>query len=74
MHRGSNIEPTDKYIKNMAKQLLTTKGTGRKIAKLLGVSEHTVSFAVRGKIDTDTARKIRKIAKENYGAVEVETN
>lgn len=74
MHLGLNIKPTDKYIKNMAKQLLTTKGTGRKIAKLLRVSEQTVSKAVRGKSDTDTARKIRKIAVENYGAVEVETN
>lgn len=74
MHRGLNIKPTDKYIKKMAKQLLTTKGTGRKIAKLLRVSEQTVSKAVRGKSDTDTARKIRKIAVENYGAVEVETN
>lgn len=58
----------------MAKQLLTTKGTGRKIAKLLRVSEQTVSKAVRDKSDTNTARKIRKIAVENYGAVEVETN
>lgn len=39
---------------------------------MLGISEHTVSFAIRGKIDTPAARKIRKIAKENYGAIEID--
>lgn len=58
----------------MTKQLYTKKGTGKKIAKLLGVSVQTVSKAMRGRSDTDTARKIRKLAVENYGAVEVETN
>ncbi len=73
MRSNSIIEPPDKYIKNMAKQLLTKKGTGKEIAKLLGVSEHTVSYAVRGRSDTETARKIRKLAKDHYGAIEVET-
>lgn len=57
----------------MTKQLYTKKGTGKQISKLLGVSVQTVSMAMRGKSDTATARKIRKLAVENYGAVEVET-
>lgn len=58
----------------MTKPLHITKnGTGAAIAKLLGVSKVTVSKAMTGKIDTATARKIRKLAVENYGAVEVET-
>lgn len=68
------IKPTDKYKKNMTKQLYTKKGTGKKISKMLGVSVQTVSAAVRGRSDTETARKIRKVAVEHFGAVEVETN
>lgn len=56
----------------MTKQLHTKKGTGKAIAKLLGVSMQTVSKAMRGKSDTVTARKIRTLAIRNYGAVEVE--
>lgn len=56
----------------MNKQLHTKKGTGKAIAKLLGVSEQTVSKAIRGKSDTATAKKIRTIAVRNYGAVEIE--
>ena len=56
----------------MTKPLHITKnGTGVAIARLLGVSKVTVSKAMTGKIDTPLARKIRKLAKENYGAVEV---
>ncbi len=53
----------------MKKQLHTKKGTGKEIARLLGVSEHTVSEAIRGKSDTDTARKMRMMAVRNYGAI-----
>ena len=56
----------------MTKQLHTKKGTGKEIARLLGVSEHTVSDAIRGKIDTETARRIRTMAIRNYGAIEIE--
>jgi transcriptional regulator with XRE-family HTH domain len=55
----------------MKKQLHTKKGTGKEIARLLGVSEHTVSEAIRGKSDTDTARKIRMMAVRNYGAIKL---
>ena len=58
----------------MTKQLYTKKGTGKAIARLLGVSEVTVSKAIRGKTDSETARKIRTLAKRSFGAVEVETN
>ena len=69
----SIIEARDKNReKKMTKQLHTKKGTGKEIARLLGVSEHTVSDAIRGKIDTDTARKIRTMAIRNYGAIEIE--
>ena len=57
----------------MAKQIFTKKGTGKQIAKMLGVSVQTVSKAMRGKSDTATARKIRKLAVDNFGAVEVDT-
>lgn len=56
----------------MTKQLHTKKGTGKEIARLLGVSEQTVSAAIRGKSDTETARKIRTMAVRNYGAIEIE--
>ena len=56
----------------MKKQLHTKKGTGKAIAELLGVSEQTVSKAIRGKSDTTTAKKIRLMAIRNYGAVEIE--
>ncbi len=73
LQSDSIIEPAAKYTKKMTKPLhITKKGTGKEISKLLGISEHTVSFAIRGKIDTPTARKIRKIAKENYGAIEID--
>lgn len=53
----------------MANQLHTKKGTGKEISKRLGVSEHTVSVAIRGKSDTATARRIRAIAIRDYGAI-----
>ena len=55
----------------MGSELHIKKGTGKAIAKLLGVSEQTVSKAVRGKSDSLTARKIRMIAIRNYGAIEI---
>ncbi len=58
----------------MGNELHIKKGTGKAIAKLLGVSEQTVSKAVRGRIDTLTARKIRTIAVRDFGAVEISTN
>lgn len=67
-----SLKHATKIGKNMTKQLHTKKGTGKAIARLLGVSEHTVSDAIRGKIDTDTARKIRTMAIRNYGAIEIE--
>lgn len=75
LQRDSIIKQGDKYRKNMkTRQLHTKKGTGKAIAKLLGVSEVTVSKAIRGKTDTETARKIRTLAKRSFGAVEVEIN
>ena len=56
----------------MTKQLHTKKGTGKEIARLLGVSEQTVSAAIRGKSDTETARKIRTMAVRRFGAIEIE--
>ena len=58
----------------MIKQLHTKKGTGKEIARLLGVSEQTVSKAIRGKSDTRMAKKIRTMAIRNYGAVEMIPN
>lgn len=55
-------------------ELHTKKGTGKAIAKLLGVSERTVSLAIRGKSDTKIARKIRTLAVRSYGAVELKEN
>ena len=53
----------------MGSELHIKKGTGKAIAKLLGVSEQTVSKAIRGKSDTQTARKIRTIAVRDFGAI-----
>lgn len=58
----------------MGKELHITKGTGKAIAKMLGVSEVTVSKAVRGKSDSELARKIRALAISQFGAVEITTN
>ena len=69
MQRDYIIEPRDKYNKNMSEQLhFKKRGAGKEIAKLLGVSEHTVSAAIRGKIDTPMARKIRTLAVKTFGA------
>lgn len=69
------IKQGDKYRKNMkTRQLHTKKGTGKAIARLLGVSEVTVSKAIRGKTNSEIAMKIRTLAKRSFGAVEVETN
>jgi len=57
----------------MLKPLYIKKhGAQIEIARLLGTSEHTVSYAINGKIDTPMARKVRTIAKRNYGAVEID--
>ena len=53
----------------MTNQLHTKKGTGKEISRRLRVSEQTVSKAIRGKIDTETARRIRAIAIRDYGAI-----
>lgn len=53
----------------MTKPLYTKKGTGKAIARLLGVSEQTVSMAIRGKTDTDLSRKIRTMAVRDFGAI-----
>ena len=58
----------------MTMELHTKKGTGKAIAKSLGVSERTVSLAIRGKSDTKIARKIRTLAVRSYGAVELKEN
>ncbi len=55
----------------MTKPLYTKKGTGKAIARLLGVSEQTVSMAIRGKTDTDLSRKIRTMAVRDFGAIEI---
>ena len=43
-------------------------GTGKEIAKLMGVSVQMVSRALRGKSDTELARKIRTLAVKTFGA------
>lgn len=53
------------------KKVMTKKGTGRKIAKLFGVTEVTVSNAVRGNINSELARKIRYVAVKEYGGVAI---
>lgn len=68
----SSLNHTTNIQKNMSKQLHTKKGTGKAIAKLLGVSEQTVSKAIRGKSDTQTARKIRLMAVRCFEAIEIE--
>ena len=65
LNHATNIE------KNMTNQLHTKKGTGKEISRRLRVSEQTVSKAIRGKIDTATARRIRAIAIRDYGAKEL---
>ncbi len=58
----------------MTTQLYTKKGTGKAIAKSLGVREQTVSAAIRGKSDTKIAKKIRTLAVKAYGAIEIKEN
>lgn len=55
----------------MGKELHISKGTGKAIAKMLGVSEQTVSKAIRGKSDSKLARYIRALAIGSFGAVEI---
>ena len=53
-------------------EIYTKKGTGKEIAKLMGVSVQMVSRALRGKSDTELARKIRTLAVRTFGAKVVE--
>lgn len=47
-------------------------GDVRKLAKAFGVSEAYVSKSLRGHAGGDRARKIRHVAKEQYGGVEMQ--
>ena len=49
-------------------EIYTKKGTGKEIAKLMGVSVQMVSRALRGKSDTELARKIRTLAVRTFDA------
>lgn len=53
----------------MAQKLWTKLGTGRAIARSMGVSFVTVSKAINGKTDSELARKIRTLAIKAYGAI-----
>lgn len=75
MPRSFIIELRDKFNKkSMAEQLFTKKGTGKAIAALLGLSERTVSLAIRGHSNSALAKRVRTLAKKCYGAVEVTRN
>lgn len=57
----------------MGRELHIKRGTGKAIAKMLGVSEQTVCKAIRGRTDSELARKIRALAISCFGAIEIET-
>ena len=51
-----------------------TVGTGKEIAKALGCCTKMVSLAVQGRKRTPLAKKIRNVAIQQYGGVEVEVS
>ena len=51
------------------KEIIVKHGVIKRIAKDVSVSEPTVSYALRGVIDTDIANTIRKRAIDLYGGV-----
>lgn len=49
-------------------EILANAAIRKEVTRLLGYSRETVSKALNGRIDTDAARRIRKLAKELGGA------
>ena len=49
------------------KQILVKHGESKEIARFLGCNKNTVTSALRGKYNTELARKIRKIAIKRGG-------
>lgn len=54
------------------KKIIAPIGTGVKVARALGCSATQVSLAMNYKDDSLLSRKIRKVAIEQFGGVEVE--
>lgn len=52
--------------------IMVEHGGVRKLAKVFGLSEGFVSKALRGKKGGTNAKKIRHVAKEQYGGVEMQ--
>ncbi len=51
----------------MTKPIFTKHGEKQKIAKLMGISHITVKDALSGKVKSDLAQRIRKLAIERGG-------
>ena len=54
-------------MEKRVKVVMLPYGKGKKIAQALGISEKTVTQAIKGYVDNDLARKIRYVAIKEYG-------
>lgn len=52
--------------------IMVEHGGVRKLAKAFNVSEAMISLSLRGKRTGELAKKIRHVAKEQYGGVEMQ--
>lgn len=55
----------------MVRKIVLDRGGAKQIAGAIGCTREMVSRALNYKVDTSLARKIRYVAKEQYGGVEV---
>lgn len=56
---------------NMKKRIVLRRGDAMKVARRVGCTREMVSMSLNFRKDSVLARKIRFVAKEHYGGVEV---
>ena len=56
---------------NMKKRIVLRRGDAMKVARRVGCTREMVSMSLNYRKDSVLARKIRFVAKEHYGGVEV---
>lgn len=55
----------------MNRRIVMDRGNAKKIARTFGCTKEMVSKALNYKFNSELARKIRYVAKEQFGGVEV---
>ena len=58
-------------MRKMDKRIVVSHGDGMKIASTFNCTREMVSKALNFKKDSELARRIRYVAKEQYGGIEI---